>query len=172
MCLSRKVAFVKGIYCTYRSYHRARTESWILKKVLKFVQLFSRPGKSREEMKSGKNDKKSWEFFSNLQQVLFKWFFFRFFFFSNLIQPLPYVCSVPRRKLCSCVLKSLLNTCLITLSLEKDIIVSKKVLEKVLHFESKNLCEPCYQLFAWHLFSVVFFFSQPFSPSCLRRWWV
>ena len=98
MCLSRKVAFIKRIDCTYRSYHRVRTESWILKKVLKFVQLFSRPGKSLEEMKSGKNDKKSWVFFfPNLQQVLYKGIFF-VFFVSNLIQPLPYVCSVPRKK--------------------------------------------------------------------------
>ena len=40
MCLSRKVAFVKRIDCTYRSYHRDRTESWIVKKVLKFSSFF------------------------------------------------------------------------------------------------------------------------------------
>ena len=171
MCLSRKVAFIKRIDCTYRSYHRVRTESWILKKVLKFVQLFSRPGKSLKEMKSGKNDKKSWVFFfPNLQQVLYKGIFF-VFFVSNLIQPLPYVCSVPRKKLCSCVLRPLLITCLITLNLEEEIIVLEKVLEKVLHFQSKNLCEPSYQLFAWHPFFVGFF-SHPISPSCSQKWWV
>ena len=127
MCLSRKVAFVKRIDCTYRSYHRVRAESWILKKVLKFVQLFSRPGKSVEEMKSGKSDKKSWVFFF---QIYDKCFISEFF----LIQPLPYVCSAPRKKLCSCVLRSLLITCLIALSLEKEIIVLEKVLEKVLKF--------------------------------------
>ena len=116
--------------------------------------------------------KKSWVFFfPNLQQVLYKGIFFGFFF-SNLIQPLPYVCSVPRKKLCSCVLRPLLITCLITLNLEEEIIVLEKVLEKVLHFQSKNLCEPSYQLFVWHLFFVGFFFPQPISPSCSQRWWV
>ena len=99
-------------------------------RVLKFVQLFSRPGKRLEEVKSGKNDKKSWVFFSNLRQVLYKWIF-SFLFFFNLIQPLPHVCRAPRKKLCSYVLRSLLITCLITLSLEKEIIVLEKVLEKV-----------------------------------------
>ena len=48
----------------------------------------------------------------------------------------------------------------------------EEVLEKVLNFGSKNLCEPCYQLFAWHFFSLVFFLNHYFSPSCLQRWWV
>ena len=95
-------------------------------------------------------------FFSKSTTSAFLGIFFRFFF-SNLIQPLPYVCSVPRKKLCSCVLRPLLITCLITLNLEEEIIVLEKVLEKVLHFQSKNLCEPSYQLFAWHLFFVDFF---------------
>ena len=52
---------------------RVRTESWILEKVLKFAQQLSRPGKSLEKMI------KSLElFFSKLQQVLYKWIFFRF----------------------------------------------------------------------------------------------
>ena len=51
------------------------TESWILEKVLKFVQQFSRPGKSLEnEMKSTKIE----FFFSKLQQMLYKWIFFTF----------------------------------------------------------------------------------------------
>ena len=83
-------------------------------------------------------------FFSNLQQVRYKFIFFFRFFFLSLIQPLPYVSSAPRKKLGSYVLRSLLITCLITLRLEKEIIVLEKVLEKVLNFESKNLCEPCY----------------------------
>ena len=52
--------------------------------------------------------------------------FYYFLFWSNLIQ----------KRLCSCVV---LITYLITLSLEKEIIV----LEKVLNFGSQNLCEPC-----------------------------
>ena len=83
MCLSRKVAFIKRIDCAYRSYHRVRTESWILKKVLKCVQLFSRPGKSLEEMKSGKNDKKSWVFFFQIYNKCFIREFFSVFFFKS-----------------------------------------------------------------------------------------
>ena len=90
---------------------------WNLEKMIKSLEFFS------------------FFFFSNLQQVLYKWIFF-----SNLIQPLPYVCSVPRKKLCSCVLGSLLNTCLITLFLEKEIIVLKKVLEKVNCILNPKIC--------------------------------
>ena len=120
----------------------------ILKEVLKFAQLFSRPGKKSGRDEVWKKCQKVWSFFlffffSNLQQVRYKFIFFSFFF-SSLIQPLPYVSSAPRKKLGSYVLRSLLITCLITLSLEKEIIVLEKVLKKVLNFESKKLCEPCY----------------------------
>ena len=53
-----------------------------------------------------------------------------------------YVWSAPWKKFCSCVLRSLLITYLRTSSLEKEIIVLGKGLEKVLNFGSKNLCEP------------------------------
>ena len=51
-----------------------------LKKVLKFAQQFSRPGKSLEmEIKCGKMVKSlEFFFFSKLQQVLYKWSFFHF----------------------------------------------------------------------------------------------
>ena len=167
MCLSRKVAFVKRIDCTYRSYHRVRTESWVLKKSWNLSSYFPDLEKVWKRLSLEKMIK-SLEFF--FFQIYNKCFIREFFsvFFSNLIQPLPYACSVPRKKLCSCVLRPLLITCLITLNLEEEIIV----LEKALHFQSKNLCEPSYQLFAWHLFFVGFFFSQPISPSCSQRWWV
>ena len=43
---------------------RVLTESWILEKVLKFAQQFSKPGKSLENgNKVWKNGKKSWVFF-------------------------------------------------------------------------------------------------------------
>ena len=66
--------------------HRVRTKSWILTKVLNFIQLFSRPGKSKENRWSLEKMKKSLEFFSKLQQVLYKWSFFSFspfFFFKS-----------------------------------------------------------------------------------------
>ena len=89
---------------------------WNLEKMIKSLEFFS-------------------FFFSNLQQVLYKWIFFK-----NLIQPLPYVCSVPRKKLCSCVLRSLLNTCLITLFVEEEIIVLKKVLEEGNFILNPKIC--------------------------------
>ena len=79
--------------------HRVRTESWILKKVLKFIQLFSRPGKSKENRWSLEKMKKGLEFFSKLQQVLYK-SFFSSFFFSNLIQSCLYVGRAPWKQLC------------------------------------------------------------------------
>ena len=80
--------------------HRVRTESWILKKVLKYIQLFSRPGKSQENRWSLEKMKKGVEFFSKLQQVLYKPFFFWLLFFSNLIQSCLYVCRAPWKKIC------------------------------------------------------------------------
>ena len=69
------------------------------------------------------------------------WFWGIFFSFcSNVIQSFPYVCSAPWKKLR--FLRSLLITYLKTLSLEKEIAVLKKSLEKVLNFGSRNLYEP------------------------------
>ena len=65
-----------------------------------------------------------------------------FSFWSNLIQSCPYSYSTSWKKLCSCILKSMLITYLRTLSLEKEIIVFEKSLKKVLSYRSKNLYEP------------------------------
>ena len=76
---------------------RVRTESWILEKVLKFVQLFSRPGKVwKIEMKSAKEWKSLELFFKDTTSV-YKWIFL--LFLSNLIYPCSYVCSTPQKKL-------------------------------------------------------------------------
>ena len=108
--------------------------------VLKFAQQFSRAGKKvwKMEIKSGKMVK-SLEF-------VFLGFFKAttsalevkcFLFWSNLIQSRPCVCSTP------CVFfMSLLIAYLLTLRLEKEIIVLEKSLEEVLNFGSKNLYEP------------------------------
>ena len=124
MCLSRKAAFVKRIDCTYRSYRKVRTESWNLSSYFPDLENVWKRW-SLEKMI------KSLEFFFQIYDKCFISEFFLFFFFFNLIQPLPHVCRAPRKKLCSYVLRSLLITCLITLSLEKEIIVLEKVLEKV-----------------------------------------
>ena len=52
---------------------RVRTESWILEKVLKFVQQFFRPGKSLGNGgKVWKNGKKSWFFFQSYNKCKWK----------------------------------------------------------------------------------------------------
>ena len=69
-----------------------------------------------------------------------KWNIFRFGqFLFNLVHTLT---AHHEKKLCSCILKSILITYLITISLEKEIIVLEKSLEKVLSYRSRNLYEP------------------------------
>ena len=172
MCLSRKVAFIKRIDCTYRSYHRVRTESWILKKVLKFVQLFSRPGKSLEEMKSGKNDKKSWVFFfPNLQQVLYKGIFFVFFCFKSYSTSS--VClQCTTKKALFLRFKASIDHLFDNLESGGRNYCFGKSSGKSLAFSIQKsvwtllpaLCVTSF--FRW------FFFSHPISPSCSQRWWV
>ena len=99
-----------------RCFNRVHKEPWILETVMKFVQQFSRPEKSLENgNKVWKNGKKSWVF----SPVL----------------------------LLPCIMKKsfvpLLITYSIPVSLEKEIIVVEKSLEKVLNFQSKNLYKPC-----------------------------
>ena len=60
----------------------------ILKEVLKFAQLFSRPGKKSGRDEVWKKCQKVWSFFlffffSNLQQVRYKFIFFFVFFFKS-----------------------------------------------------------------------------------------
>ena len=63
----------------YKHPYSGRTESWIIGKVLKIAQQFSRSGKRLENRdKIWKNGKKSWVFFSKLQQVFYKCFIFSF----------------------------------------------------------------------------------------------
>ena len=61
---------------------------------------------------------------------------------SYSISPVRLRCIV-KKALFLLVLRSVLITYLITSSLEKEIIVLEKSLEKVLNFGSKNLFEPC-----------------------------
>ena len=108
--------------------HRVRTESWSLEKVLTFAQQFSRPGKSLE------NGDKIWKnVFSKLQQVLYKWNFCRF---GQILFSIGCTFAAHyKKKLCSYVfLKSILITCVIILSLEKEIIVLGKKSGESLEF--------------------------------------
>ena len=118
--------------------HRVRTKSWILTKVLNFIQLFSRPGKSEENRWSLEKMKKSLEFFSKLQQVLYKWFFFLFllFFFFKSFSTSP-VCLQSTMK--KALFLHLFDK---TLSMEKEIFVLQKGLENVFNLGSKNCANP------------------------------
>ena len=72
--------------------------------------------------------------------MLYKWIFFCF---CQILFILAHMFAAHHKKsFCSCILRSLLITYLRTTSLEKEIIVLGKGLEKVLNFGSKNLCEP------------------------------
>ena len=115
---------------------RVRTESWILEKVLKFAQHFPDLGKVwKIEVKSWKNGKKSCVFLKAVQEVLQKWFFFR------VGQILFNLAGMSWKNLCSCVffLRSLLISYLITLSLEKYIIVLEKVWKKSWILDQKSV---------------------------------
>ena len=115
---------------------RVRTESWILEKVLKFAQHFPDLGKVwKIEEKSWKNGKKSCVFLKAVQEVLQKWFFFSCW--SNLIQSRRHV--MEKALLLRFFLRSLLISYLITLSLEKYIIVLEKVWKKSWILDQKSV---------------------------------
>ena len=69
-----------GIVLSVKVYHihgrvrdRVRTESWILEKVFKFSQLYSRPGKVwKMELKSWKYGRKPWVFFESYNKCFTK----------------------------------------------------------------------------------------------------
>ena len=67
----------------------------------------------------------------------------KYFRFGQILFNLVHILMAHHEKmLCSCILKSILITYLITLSLEKEIVVLEKSLEKILSYRSKNLYEP------------------------------
>ena len=117
--------------------HRVRTKSWILTKVLNFIQLFSRPGKSEENRWSLEKMKKSLEFFSKLQQVLYKWSFFPFSSFLFKSFSTSPVCLQGTMK--KALFLHLFDK---TLSMEKEIFVLQKGLENLFNFGSKNCANP------------------------------
>ena len=119
--------------------YRVCTQSWILEKVLKFAENFPDPEKVwKIEVKSWKNSKKS-RFFFKLQQVLNKW---NVFCAGQMLLNLACHCgkSFVPAFFFFIILRSLLITYLITLSLENDI--SEKVWRKVLNFGSKICMNP------------------------------
>ena len=116
-------------------------QSWILEKGLKFAKQFSRPGQSLENGdKVWKNGKKSF-FFSKLQQVLYKWNLFRF---GQILFNLDHTFAAHHeRSFVPAFLKVSIDHLFDNLSLEKEIIVLEKSMEKILNFESKNLYDTC-----------------------------
>ena len=136
-------------------FFRVRTESWILKKVLKFAKQFSRAGKMVKSLEF---------FFSKLQQVLSKWVFsrtqthsispvaktfnHRMKSFVTLIFPhctaVTDVCNACGRKVGSSFFKVSIDPLFGNLKSGKINYCFGKSLEKVLNFGSKNLYEPCF----------------------------
>ena len=115
---------------------RVRTESWILEKVLKFAQHFPDLGKVwKIEEKSWKNGKKSCVFLKAVQEVLQKGFFF-VLVKSYSISP---ACHGKSFAPAFFFLRSLLISYLITLSLEKYIIVLEKVWKKSWILDQKSV---------------------------------
>ena len=102
------------------------TESWILEKVLEFAQQFSRLGKSLEKrVKVWKKMVKSLEVFWKLEQDFTSEIFF-LLVKSYSILPVCLQCII-EKGLFLVFLRSILITYLITLRLEKEIIVLEKV---------------------------------------------
>ena len=88
-----------------------------------------------------KNGNKSWVLFkAATNEMLYKWKFFFILVKSYIISPLRLQCIV-KKDLFLRFLRSVLITCLITLSLEKEFIVLERCLE-VLNFGSENLYKP------------------------------
>ena len=84
---------------------------------------------------------KSHFFFSKLQQVLYKWNLFRF---GQILFNLDCTfAALHERSFVPAFLKVSIDHLFDNLSLEKEIIVLEKSMEKVLNFESKNLYETC-----------------------------
>ena len=116
---------------------RVHTESWILEKVLKFVQQFFRPRKileNRDEVCE------NWVFFPKLQQMLYKWIFFHF---CQILFNLVHMFAAHREKSFVPALWNRWSIESLT-TLESGIKnFFWKRSGKVLNFGSKNLCEPC-----------------------------
>ena len=117
--------------------HRVRTKSWILTKVLNFIQLFFRPGKSEENGWSLEKMKKVLSFFLSYNKCFISDLFFLcllFFFKSFSTSP---VCLQGTMK--KALFLHLFDK---TLSMEKEIFVLQKGLENVFNFGSKNCANP------------------------------
>ena len=122
-----------------RGKSRVLTEVWILGKVLKFVQQFSRAGKSlKNRDKVWKIVKlKSWGFFQSYSKCFISEIFFIVVKFYSIL-PIHNFAVHRKRAFFLHVLRSVLITYLITSSLEKEIvIVLEKSLENVVNFGSK-----------------------------------
>ena len=167
MCLSRKVAFVKRIDCTYRSYHRVRTESWVLKKSWNLSSYFPDLEKVWKRLSLEKMIKSlEFFFFPNLQQVLYKGIFFGFFFKSYSTSSVCLQCTT--KKALFLRFKASIDHLFDNLeSGGRNYCVGKSLafsIQKSVWTLLPALCVTSF--FRW------FFFSQPISPSCSQRWWV
>ena len=96
------------------------------------------------EIKSGKMLKNLEVFFKATTSAFRSEFLFQFGQILYSVSPVRLQHTV-KKALFLCFLRSRLITYLITLSLEKKILVLEKSLEKALNFGCKNLNEPCHE---------------------------
>ena len=122
--------------------NRVCTESWILEKVLKFAQQFSRLGKSLENRnKVWKKMVKSLEVFWKLEQVHYK---SNFFPVGQIVFNFTCMFAVHRWKgFVSGFFKVYIDHLFDNLESGKRNYCFGKSLEKLLNSGSKNLYEPC-----------------------------
>ena len=120
-----------GIVLSVKVYHihgrvrdRVRAESWILEKVFKFSQLFSRPGKVwKIELKSWKYGRKPWVFLKATTSASQKKS-------CRVGRILFNLACTSWKKLCLCVSSSSQSLYWSRISLEKEIIFLEKVWKK------------------------------------------
>ena len=143
VCLLFRLTFFAVNY-NLHALSRVHTESWILEKVLKFALQFSRSGKSLE------NGDIVWKKWLKVLSFFFKATTSNNFFAlvkSYSISPVCLRRIMKKSFVPAFLIRSLLITYLITSSLENEIIVFEKSLEKVLNFRSKSLYEPSLNAF-------------------------
>ena len=129
-----------GIVLSVKVYHihgrvrdRVRTESWILEKVFKFSQLFSRPGKVwKIELKSWKYGRKPWVFLKATTSASQKKS-------CRVGRILFNLACTSWKKLCLCVFSSSQSLYWSRISLEKEIIFLEKVWKKSWILDQKSV---------------------------------
>ena len=151
MCLSRKVAFVKRIDCTYRSYRKVRTESWNLSSYFPVLEKVWKRWSLEKMIKSLEF------FFFEIYKCFLSEFFLFFFFFQSY--------STSSSCLQSTTKKALFLRFKVSIDHLFDNLESG---ERNYCFGKSSGKSPSSS--SRDIFFYLFFFFN--SPSCLQRWLV